>query len=195
MTSPRRPGRPRSPEAHRAVLEAVIELLGDQGLAAMSVEAVAERARVSKATIYRHWSSKQALCAEAVACVVFDAPDARGGAPRRALESLLLGLAGALERSDAGRLLPHLASAAATDRRLADIWRDSLVEPVSRRVAGLVREAIEAGELALETDVEAATELLLAPLFYRRLVSGAPFADRRFVAGLVDVVWAHWSPP
>jgi AcrR family transcriptional regulator len=45
------------------VLEAVIHLLGDRGFGGMSVEAVALRAGVSKATIYRHWASKEALCA------------------------------------------------------------------------------------------------------------------------------------
>jgi hypothetical protein len=69
------------------VLEAVIALLADRGFAGTSVEAVADRAGVSKATIYRHWPSKEALCVEAVACVVVDTPKAGGRDPRRELTS------------------------------------------------------------------------------------------------------------
>lgn len=192
MPPPARPGRPRSSRAHRAVIEAVIALLGDRGFAGMSVEAVADRAGVSKATIYRHWPSKEALCGEAVACIVVSTAVAGSGSPRRELRALLLELAGALERSDAGRLLPHLASAAATDPRLAEIWRQSLVEPARRRVVGLLRRAVDAAELAADTDLDLAAELLLAPLFYRRLVTGertTPGVDR-----LIGAVWAAWAP-
>jgi AcrR family transcriptional regulator len=192
MASPRPPGRPRSPRAHRAVLEAVIHLLGDRGFGGMSVEAVALRAGVSKATIYRHWASKEALCMEAVACVVVDAPEGRGEDPRRELEALLSGFVEALERSQAGRLLPHLASAAATDRQLAAIWRETLVEPARRRVDRLLRRAVDAGQLGAGADLDLAGELLLAPLFYRRLVTGAPAADRAFVRRLVTAVWDVW---
>lgn len=192
MVSHRPPGRPRSARARRATLEAVVDLLGDRGFGGLSVDAVAHRAGVSKATIYRHWRSKESLCAEAVACVIVDAPDVRGGDPRSELEALLTGFARALERSDAGRLLPHLASAAATDPQLAAIWRETLVQPARGRVDLLLRRAVEAGQLSPSTDVELAGELLLAPLFYRRLVTGRPVADTELVGRLVQTVWAAW---
>lgn len=174
------------------MLEAVIELLGDCGVAGMSVDAVASRAGVSKATIYRHWSSKEALCIEAVACLVVDPPVPVETDPRRELTALLSWLATALTGSDAGRLLPHLVSAAATDPQLGEIWRQSLVQPVHGHALRLLGEAIDAGQLAAGTDVDLAAELLLAPLFYRRLVSGHR-ATRELVERLVAAVWAH--PP
>lgn len=176
------------------MLEAVIALLGEQGVTGMSVDAVAQRAGVSKATIYRHWPTKTALCGEAIACVVVETPRCGYEDPRAALVDLLTGVGTALERSDAGRLLPHLASAAATDPRLAAIWRASLVEPVRVRVAGLLRRAAESGALAPDTDIDLATELLLAPLFHRRLVTGAPAASRSLAADLVAAVWRAWAP-
>src|SRR5580658_3496016 len=54
-------GRPRSQEADRAILTATLDLLGSRGLAAMSIEEVAARAGVGKATIYRRWSSQGQL--------------------------------------------------------------------------------------------------------------------------------------
>jgi AcrR family transcriptional regulator len=53
-----RPGRPRSAMAHEAILNAAVALFIEQGFEGMSVEAVAAKARVGKATIYRRWLSK-----------------------------------------------------------------------------------------------------------------------------------------
>ncbi len=64
--SSRPPGRPRSQKVHRAILKAARELLLEVGIYEMSIEKVAERARVGKATIYRRWSSKDELIAEAM---------------------------------------------------------------------------------------------------------------------------------
>ena len=62
---PRRPGRPRDARADRAILEATLELAAEFGPLGLSMDAVAERAGVSKATIYRRWSSKEALLLDA----------------------------------------------------------------------------------------------------------------------------------
>ena len=58
-------GRPRSEEAHRAILNATLELLVEVGYSALTVEGVAQRAGVGKATIYRRWNSKLLLVIEA----------------------------------------------------------------------------------------------------------------------------------
>ena len=58
-------GRPRSEQADRAIMAAALELLAERGLAGMSIEEVAARAGVGKATIYRRWSSKGALALDA----------------------------------------------------------------------------------------------------------------------------------
>ncbi|HEU4429507.1 MAG TPA: helix-turn-helix domain-containing protein, partial [Myxococcota bacterium] len=58
-------GRPRSGEAHRAILDATLELLQEVGFSALTMEGVASRAGVGKATIYRRWTSKLPLVVEA----------------------------------------------------------------------------------------------------------------------------------
>ena len=58
-------GRPRSDEAHKAILDATLALLADVGFSALKVEGVASRAGVGKATIYRRWRSKLPLVVEA----------------------------------------------------------------------------------------------------------------------------------
>ncbi len=62
----RRPGRPRSERARQAILRAAADLLLDEGTAQVSMDAVAERAGVSKATIYRWWPSKERLALDAL---------------------------------------------------------------------------------------------------------------------------------
>src|SRR5437764_15419711 len=59
-------GRPRSEKAHKAILAAATELLLARGLSAVSMDAVAERAGVSKATIYRWWPTKETLALDAL---------------------------------------------------------------------------------------------------------------------------------
>ena len=58
-------GRPRSEEAHQAILDATLDLLAEVGFSALTVEGVASRAGVGKATIYRRWPSKLPLVVEA----------------------------------------------------------------------------------------------------------------------------------
>src|ERR1700761_4584762 len=59
-------GRPRSVKAHEAILEAAAGLLLEHGLDAVSMDAVAMRAGVSKATIYRWWPTKESLALDAM---------------------------------------------------------------------------------------------------------------------------------
>src|SRR5437763_5842350 len=73
------PGRPRSARADEAIIEALLDLLADGMPAeAISIEAVAARAGVGKATIYRRWANKEALLVDAVATVKGEVPTISG---------------------------------------------------------------------------------------------------------------------
>lgn len=66
IPSKKSPGRPRSARSHQAMLQATLELLAEVGFEAMSIEAIASRAGVGKTTIYRRYSSKAELVADAI---------------------------------------------------------------------------------------------------------------------------------
>ena len=70
-------GRPRSTEADRAIIDAVLEEVIAEGIDGMSIEQVAARAGVAKATVYRRWPNKEALLLDAVTGVQVELPDAR----------------------------------------------------------------------------------------------------------------------
>jgi AcrR family transcriptional regulator len=72
----RKPGRPRSAQAHKAIIDATLELLAEEGFQGLSIEAVAARAGVGKTTIYRRWSSKDELVMDAIRQVQVDIPAA-----------------------------------------------------------------------------------------------------------------------
>ena len=85
----RRPGRPRDERVDRAIIDATLELFAAEGYSALSVEAVAVKAEVSKATIYRRWPGKRELILDALATLNDDLPSLATGSTR---ERLLLSL-------------------------------------------------------------------------------------------------------
>lgn len=85
----RKPGRPRSAQAHKAIIDATLELLAEEGFQGLSIEEVAARAGVGKTTIYRRWSSKEELVMEAIRHVQVDAPFVDTGNFRNDLVALL----------------------------------------------------------------------------------------------------------
>lgn len=68
-TTRKSPGRPRSTQSHQAMLQATLELLGEVGFDAMSIDAIAARAGVGKTTIYRRYTCKEELVADAIESV------------------------------------------------------------------------------------------------------------------------------
>jgi AcrR family transcriptional regulator len=85
----RKPGRPRSAQAHKAIIDATLELLAEEGFQGLSIEAVAARAGVGKTTIYRRWPSKDELVMDAIRQVQIDIPVVDTGNFRNDLAALL----------------------------------------------------------------------------------------------------------
>ncbi len=170
----RRPGRPRSQEAHEAILTATLQALIDHGFSGLSVERVAEQAGVGKATIYRRWRGKQELVSEALTALRIEREPPDEGSLRAdvlALSQRQLGLIRAQPRFP--RLAPRLLAESADDPELHAIVRASLIDPIRDIVATLIRRGIERGELRGDLDLEAAVDLIHAPIVYRFLLTGA----------------------
>ena len=183
--APRR-GRPRSAEVDGNVLAAALELAGEVGVVKMSMDELAERAGVSKATVYRRWSSKEALILDALRTAINPMQDVDTGALRRDLELYLDEVAQRFRTGKLRDVLPHLIEVACHDEAL----RSSLDDYVqSRRVPlrRIIGRASERGELPDDIDVEVLLDTLIAPFMYRHLMSRQAIGDR-FVADLLAIV-------
>jgi len=182
-------GRPRSERARQAILEAASELLLARGLSAVSMDAVAERAGVSKATIYRWWPTKETLALDALYTEWASArPHPRDtGSLRGDLLSLLRPWARLAGSRPYGRVVAALLTEAQTDPVFAAEYRERFVEPRRQQAREIFRRAIERGEIPADTKVEVALDLLYGPLYHRLLHGHAPLNDR-FVREVIDMV-------
>jgi AcrR family transcriptional regulator len=181
-------GRPRSERARGAVLDAAAELLLEQGLAAVSMDTVAARAGVSKATIYRWWPTKETLALDALYHEWADVPPARDtGTLRGDLRGLFLPWVRLAARRPYGRVIAALVTAAQTDTEFGRQYRERFVEPRRDQARTVFGRAIERGEIAADTDVEIALDLLYGSVYHRLLHGHAPLNDR-FIGGVIDTV-------
>jgi AcrR family transcriptional regulator len=188
-------GRPRSEKARQAILVAAMELLLDQGLHAMSMDDVARRAGVSKATIYRWWPSKERLALDALAAEWASSAPAR----RRDTESLRAELLARfrpwvrqLNERPYARVVAGLLAAAQNDAEFAELYRQHFVEPRRDAARDLLVGARARGEIAADTDLEVALDLLYGPIYHRLLHGHAPLTER-FAQQVVDAVIAAMS--
>lgn len=180
-------GRPRSAAADQAILDAATELYVELGYDGLTVEGVAARAGVGKTTVYRRYPTKLDLLMAAIACL----SDARGPAPdtgnaRGDLLALARGYRTMLTGSMAGRAIPVMLAAKARHPDLAAA-QEAYVAGRRAEAAGVVRRAVDRGELAAGTDPLLVVDLLVAPLFLRVLLSGDP-VDDAYLESLVDAV-------
>jgi AcrR family transcriptional regulator len=189
----RRPGRPRSARADRAILDATTELYAERGFDGLTMEGVAARAGVSKATLYRRYPCKIDLVMAAVTELTDDqAPPLDTGSTRADLRGIVAGLVHLVTETVAGRILPMMVAETHRNPALADANHRF----VSRRraaTAAAVRRGIGRGDVRADVDVDLVIDLIAAPIFYRHLMSGEPL-DGPFVERLTDTVMQAVAP-
>jgi AcrR family transcriptional regulator len=188
--SERSRGRPRSERARAAILDAATQLLLSQGLGAVSMDVVARRAGVSKATIYRWWPNKQTLALDALNRELDTTQQPKDtGSLRGDLLALLRPLARHAQEREYPRVIGALVSEVHCDPSFAEQYHVRFVRP--RRQPGTIafRRGIERGELSADVDVELALDLVYGPIWHRLLHCHAPL-DARFVEQVVDVALA-----
>jgi AcrR family transcriptional regulator len=190
-------GRPRSQEADRAILTATVELLATKGLAAMSIEEVAARAGVGKATIYRRWSSKGLLALDAFVAS-FRAQQAQPdtGTLRGDLTAALRAWVRAVTRTPMGPMLTGLIAEAQHDAELRAAWRDRVIEPLRSQHRMMLDRAMARGEIPTSVDREVVLDLFFGAAQHRLLLGHLPLTDD-FVREVVDVILdgIHPRPP
>lgn len=171
-------GRPRSERCRIAVREATVALLEELPYGAISVEAIAARAGVSKQTIYRWWTGKHQLAMEAYAELM----DAHVAAPVTSdLESDLRELCRrschVLSQRKRGTTLAGLIVAAQHDDAFAKEFRERYILIRRKAVEALLQRGIDEGKLTPTMDIQLAIDELHGPMWYRLLLRHLPLDD------------------
>lgn len=185
-------GRPRSVECDHAILAAALSEYATRGLDGMSVDAVAARAGVSKATIYRRFASKSELVVAAAATMASEVahrPDT--GAILDDLADNLRNLAKMLSDPVMGAAVRQMVVDAPHNEDLACMHREFVEERRSRTRAQLQR-AIERNELRKGFDLDFALDELVGPLFYRHLMLGDE-VDHEYIDQLIEAFVARYG--
>jgi AcrR family transcriptional regulator len=191
--APRR-GRPRSETSRTAILAAARELLAEQDLSTISMDAVAARAGASKATIYRWWPSKELLALDALFSEWAPArPHPRDtGSLAGDLLALMRPWARQLAAKPYGRVIAALITKAQSDAEFAEQYHARFVQPRRDQARAIFARAIDRGEIPADTDIEVAIDLLYGP-FYHRILHGHAQLTDRFTRAIVAYVAAAVS--
>jgi AcrR family transcriptional regulator len=192
-TAARGPGRPRSTEADRAILEAAVEIFAESGLDGLTVEGVAARAGVGKGTIYRRYPGKVELVVAATRCFTeADQPGPDTGSTHGDVRVLVDHLIAMLTTTPLGRALPILVASRA---RVPEIDRAFIEIVTTKRAHGarVVARGIARGDLCADADRELVIDSYVSPVFYRYLITRAPL-DEPFAAEVVRATMRAFGP-
>lgn len=182
----RGPGRPRSAEADAAILDAALDLLIERGAGETSIERIAQRAGVTRATVYRRFPDKVRLLVAAV-------ERAYGNPPAipviRDLEHLLDGWAQVLSQPRQRRLLRRLYSSIDDYPALEQAFRDSLQGPRDEARRDVLRRARDQGQLPAGTDVDVLLQILTGAVWHHLVAYPDTTAEpelRRYLAAVLE---------
>jgi AcrR family transcriptional regulator len=183
-----------SPRAHSKVLESATALFAERGIDTTSVDAIAAASGVSKATIYKHWADKDALCLEVMQYV----HELDGGAPEVDSGDLRADLIAFLKyepsRDKAAiikKLTPHLIAYSARNEAFGRAWKTRVMDRARASLKLLLRRGVNRGIFPAVLDEDLGVALLLGPMLYRHIFGSSVSLDW-LAEGTVDSFWkAH----
>ncbi|MDV3126710.1 TetR/AcrR family transcriptional regulator [Mycobacterium sp. 21AC1] len=182
MTEVAARGRPRDPALDTAILTAALDLFVSHGIAGMSIEQVAKRAGVGKPTIYRRWSTKERLVAEAIETLVVadvrwpTGAEIDAGAPdvlvRRNIDVAARTAADPQFRA----LVAQIYGSAVTHPLLMQTYWENYILPRRELSMALLKRAQSDGVVAPDADLEVLVDMLAGAVTYRVLQPNPPNA-------------------
>ncbi|MBL7497873.1 TetR/AcrR family transcriptional regulator [Frankia sp. CNm7] len=186
--SVRPPGRPRDARADGAIIEAALHTLATTGFTGLSMEAVAARAKVGKATLYRRWSTKDTLVADALATLVETAEPVDTGSLRDDLVAWLNTVRRHNLQTLSGRIMPRLLAEKDAHPELFETYRRRVMEPFRQQAVKVLARGIATGQLPADLDVDLVTDMLIGPVAYRQYTRGYNEVSGTRVGQVVDTV-------
>lgn len=181
----RRAGRPRSVQAHRAIIDATLEVFAEAGAEGLCIEKVAAKAGVGKATIYRRWPGKEDLLLDAISAMRSPLPKPKGESVREDLAALVDAIGRESSDPRRARQFALLLGEGAAYPRLLERYVETVVEPRREVVRSVLKRGVATGELRDEANVEAAVDMLTGAVLARPR-TGRDRADRGYARRVVD---------
>ena len=181
----RRPGRPRSEQAEQAIIEATLDLFAEQGFEGVCVEAVAARAGVGKATIYRRWPNKEELLLAAFSSLKSPFPEPKGVSVRDDLLAMVEVMCADKADPRKSRRYALLLGDGERYPRLMARYKETIVEPRRDVMRAVIRRGVQTGELRPDTDVEIAMLTLTGAIMAQEKTPDGAL-DGDFATRLVD---------
>jgi len=189
-------GRPRSERSRLAILAATRATMAESRFQQVSMEGIAQRANVSKATIYRWWPSKAAVVLEALR----DQGEAGGypkfnrrGSTRRQLVNELRGVID-FYNSAAGRSFLDLIAESRFDPALADALRELFIMDRRKETADIIADGMTTGEIRDGLDADTVMDAIWGAVYYKLLVSHTPIS-RAYAEQLFATFWPALAGP
>jgi AcrR family transcriptional regulator len=173
-------GRRRSETSRNAILDATYDLLKTVGFHQMSIEGVAARAGVGKATIYRWWSSKGVLAVEAFMEAIAPSIAFRETASARADIERQMKLLAEAYRGKAGEIFKEMIGFSQCDAEMRESFFVGYLKPRREAAKAALQRGIEQGEFQSNLDPEVLVDALYGPLIYRMLTGYYPI-DNNFI--------------
>lgn len=178
-------GRPRSEKTKIDILTAAYDLLIENGFDSVTVEKIAERAGVSKATIYKWWPNKASVVMDGflnATSVTLPIPDTGS-----TIDDMFIQVNNFVEfiMSRKGNVITEIIAQGQLDSKLADIYRNAYFKPRRNISKQILERGILRGELRKDLNMELSIDLIWGPVFYRLLITGEVLDDI-FVRNLVN---------
>jgi AcrR family transcriptional regulator len=183
----RAPGRPRSEQAHSAILRSTLKLLGQNGFSELTIESVAARAGVGKATVYRWWPNKAALIADAFASSTTRKLHFPDTGSVRADMSQQMHQVIKIFNSRRGRIVSAILGGGQSDRDLIAAFRERFLWPRRREAYATLKRGILRGELRKDVDMDLLLDSLYGPIYMRFLIRHDKLTPE-FVDSLCELV-------
>jgi AcrR family transcriptional regulator len=173
-TKKKSPGRPRSIQSHQAMLEATLELLAEVGFDGMSIDAIAIRAGVGKTTIYRRYTSKEELVADAIESVREEIAIPDTGNFQRDIDALVENAA-QITLSPLGRqTVAMIIGNAASNPQFARIYWTKYLQPRRKTFAVVLERAKARREIAPDLDSDLVFDMMSGIMLYASIFQPNP---------------------
>ena len=183
-----RRGRPRDPEADRAILQTTLKLLTEHGYAGLSVARVAAEAGVGKTTIYRRYTTKEELVAAAVGALKDElGPPPNTGDVRADIVEMIVRSQEILVRGPGFAMIGALLVEERRNPQLIELFRERIMQPRRDDVITLLKRGVERGEIRANADLAVAAHAILGSILASHILGVAESAE--MIEHTVDTIW------